>query len=514
MHNHRRSNVPVENTSARTAVRALGQRFLRDGPAFGARLGGSSRINHHDLAASIRSFVGGHRGQLSPRGVINMLRQHSASEAFRVEVFERDASEAIDELTAFFVQKVATGSTNVRLKLRGSGLALAADFRAALASGEGALQASELRGVTLRDIRTGDRLTIREGEKRGKAKINADAIGAGPVNGFDLDVKNDVPLARVAREDRRRWLARQLTMPADFDLAWDADKAELAVLADRQAVADAEVGSVVAVTGTEARKTRRLTSLATTEERLERLVELAKNLLLSRGRPAALVREVFADRRQRRDLVIAANADALLVSLDPMLKGTIVETAEVGEHLGQERGLRLVRLDPVSVAQYGHGLLALLVFDVLANGRLGNVTHGACEVGTRPQRRETRTQVRKLLTQKPGRRPLEAVNDLSRRTRRIGLDEQVNVVRHHFHFVNEKAVLGGNLVEQLLEPHINGWNKNGPPVLWTPHKVVLEAEHGSGVFGVSISRHTALYTRRTTNCQHLDERKGRASAAS
>lgn len=115
--------------------------------------------------------------------------------------------------------------------------------------------------------------------------------------------------------------------------------------------------------------------------------------------------------------------------------------------------------------------------------------------------------MRKLLTQKPGRRPLEAVNDLSRRTRRIGLDEQVNVVRHHFHFVNEKAVLGGNLVEQLLEPHINGRNKNGPPVLWTPHKVVLEAEHGSGVFGVSISRHTALYTRRTTNCQHLTKER-------
>ena len=154
---------------------------------------------------------------------------------------------------------------------------------------------------------------------------------------------------------------------------------ELAGLADRHAVTDAEVGGVVTVARAEARKARCLAALTAVEEGRKRLVELPHHLLLRRRRPSALMRQVAADHRQAGALFLEANRHALLIRQDAVFEGCIVKLAEVGEHLGQERGLRLVRLDPVSVAQYGHGLLALLVFDVLANGRFGDVPDHVCE---------------------------------------------------------------------------------------------------------------------------------------
>lgn len=282
MHDHRRSNVTVESASAIAAVCALGQRLLGDGPAFWAHLGSSSRIDLHDLTTSVRSFVEDHCGQLRPRGVVHMLREHPASEALDIQVFNRNASEAVDDLAAFFVQKIAPGIGNVRLQFRNGGLSLSSRHRPALASGKGALNTAELARVPLYDVRAGDGLPVAESNKGRKPHVDADAIGAGALNRFDLDVKDNVPLSSVAREDSGLRLAGHVAMPTNLDLTGDADKSELAGLADRHSVANAEIGGVVAVTRSEPWKTWFLPAFTAREERLERLVQLAHNLLFSR----------------------------------------------------------------------------------------------------------------------------------------------------------------------------------------------------------------------------------------
>lgn len=513
MHDHRRSNVPVQRAAAFAAVLSDRERFNGDDPALGARLGSSSRIDHHDLTASVCSFVGDQSSQLSPRGVVHMLRQHSASEALNVQIFNRNTPEAVDELAALFVQEVSAARRNVRLMLSDCRLALAPDLRAAFAASQRTLQDTKPLSVALRCIRAANRLAVAQRDQRRKPKVNANAFGAGTLDRRDLDVKYDIPLASIAREDCRRRLARKFAVPADLDLAWDADETEFARLPQCQTITNAEVCGVVSVAGAEAGEACLVATFDAAEEGFERLIELAHDLLLRGGRPTALMRKLFADQRKARDLLVAADRDTLLVGQNAVLKSGVVKLAEVIKHLRQESGLRLVGFDPVAVAQ-NHGSTALLGFDVLSDRRLRDVPDRAREVGSRPQRRETRTQVRKLLTQEAGCRTLEAIDDLGRRARRVGLDKQVNVIRHHFHFVNEKAVLCGDLIEQNLEALIDGRNENRPTILRAPNDVILEAENSPSVVRVSrsLSAHARIYTRRTSKRQHLAERKGAHSA--
>lgn len=508
MYDYCRRNVPVERAAAITAVLALDQRLGDNSPALRARLGSSSRINRHDLTTSICSFVGDHRSQLRPRGVVHMLRQHTTGEALDVQIFNRDAAETVDQIAGEFVQHVTTARRDVRLMLGESDPTFAPRLRPSLAAGEGALQTAQSRGVALGNVWASNHLAVAQRDERCEAHVDADALGAGTLGSRDFDVKDHVPPARIARQDCALGAARQIAVPAHLDLTRDADKAELTALADCQAVTNTEVGSVIPVARTEAREASFLTTFDAAEESGERLVELTHHLLFGRRGPASDVRQIASDHGQARDLLVRADRDAFLVSSDAVFEGGVVKLAEVGKHLRQKRGLRPIRLNAEFVAQQ-HGSTALLVLDIPANRRFGDVTNGARKVGARPQRRQTRTQVRKLLAQEAGCRSLEAIDNLGHGARRVSLDKQVNVVRHNFDFVNEKTVLGGDLVKEGLEALINGRNENWTSVLRAPDDVILEAENSPRITCIprSLCRHVLLYIRRITKRQHKQKER-------
>src|SRR5690606_31568553 len=148
---------------------------------------------------------------------------------------------------------------------------------------------------TLRPVGARHGLAGAQRHKAGEAEVDADAIRTGALLRLNLDVEDDVPLAALAGEDRGLGLTRQSTVPPHLDLAGHADEAELAGLADREAVADAELGSVKAGTGTKARETGFVAALEPGKERLERLVEPAEHLLLGSERPAGEFRSSAAN---------------------------------------------------------------------------------------------------------------------------------------------------------------------------------------------------------------------------
>jgi len=67
-----------------------------------------------------------------------------------------------------------------------------------------------------------------------KPKVDADALRTRTIDGFDLNVEHDIPLASLA--DCRGGFARQVTVPAKLYLARNADETDPAVFTDRHVI--------------------------------------------------------------------------------------------------------------------------------------------------------------------------------------------------------------------------------------------------------------------------------------
>jgi hypothetical protein len=61
----------------------------------------------------------------------------------------------------------------------------------------------------------------------------------------------------------------------------------------------------------------------------------------------------------------------------------------------------------------------------------------------------------------------------------------VNVVGHHFHSLDEHAILLCRSVQNVLQPLLNVTDKNFAAVLWAPNDVIRQVEHGTSVLGVA-----------------------------
>jgi hypothetical protein len=115
MHNLCRRHVPVENRTAIAAMLPLGQSLGLDRPALRTGLRGSARIDQNNLPPSVCSFVGEHRGQLRPRGVVNRLGQHRAGQRLHVEVFQGNVGMLPHQAARELVEEVATARCNLGL---------------------------------------------------------------------------------------------------------------------------------------------------------------------------------------------------------------------------------------------------------------------------------------------------------------------------------------------------------------------------------------------------------------
>src|SRR5262249_8780239 len=198
VHNLRCSNVPVENATALAAVLALGQRLCSDDPALGASLRSAAFAGH-------------------------------------------------------LVQMIAPLGGDAPLELGERGFALGSHLRAALASGKLPLPAAQLALSACHPPRALDGLAVAQGDQVRQAEVDAHAIGTGPLHGNNLDMKDDVPLVGLPRQDRAIGRARKLPMPADLHLTAHTHKTKLAGFAQRQPITDTKVGGVIAGTRPEPR---------------------------------------------------------------------------------------------------------------------------------------------------------------------------------------------------------------------------------------------------------------------
>jgi hypothetical protein len=90
-----------------------------------------------------------------------------------------------------------------------------------------------------------------------------------------------------------------------------------------------------------------------------------------------------------------------------------------------------------------------------------------------------------LLPKYPTAGTLQAIDDFRNASRRVGCDEQMNVVRHDFHSLDQHAVLLCCSVQDVLEPRLYVTHKDFATVLRAEHDVVRQIEDGSCVLDVT-----------------------------
>lgn len=360
MNNHRSSNIPVEIRTAFAAVSALSKRFGLDRATSRAGLRCAARIDFNQFDTGAFSLVSKHRNDLRPRGVVDVLGVHPSRQALEVEVFDGDPPEPVDQITCEFVTEIPTTTADAVVIAGESCGTLAPALGPALASGDCSLPALQTLCGAFRPVRSGDDLTAGQCNEIGEAEVDADAIGPGAVLSLNLNMKDDIPPASLTGQDRALWLIGQFPVPLDLDLAGDSNKAELAGFADRHAVAHAKIGSMVASAGLKAREPGFVATLHAAKERLICLVETAKHLLLRGAGPAPLFRIVAANGRQRHDLLVASDRNALAIRLDAMLQRCIVEPTKVAQHLTKRSLLGAGGVDTEFVGKY-HGFGSVLV---------------------------------------------------------------------------------------------------------------------------------------------------------
>jgi hypothetical protein len=115
MHDHRRSNITIENKPAFAAVFAFVKRLDDDQRAVWACPGSTTRIHKHDLNTGACSFVDQHVYQHAPRGIVDGLGKHAASQGCYIESLQSDPAELRDQHIGKKMWEVAPFGCDLRV---------------------------------------------------------------------------------------------------------------------------------------------------------------------------------------------------------------------------------------------------------------------------------------------------------------------------------------------------------------------------------------------------------------
>jgi hypothetical protein len=254
MHDMSRGDVTVEHTAAFAAVHALREGLRLDRPALRARLRRATWIDSDDFGTGSCSLVPQYRNQLSPRGIKNMLGEHTARQTLNVQVFNADAGKSAADIGRELVQKIVSPASNFPRVGRKSGLSFRAAAGSSFASSQNSLSAPQ--ALAARLIQLGRAIVSpfdnAISEDRPKSILTVSPCRGSTSATSTWKTTNHLPFCRVRiAEDGLLGRAR---CHLHLDLVRDADDAEVPILPQRQPISDTELGGVIASRGTKPRK--------------------------------------------------------------------------------------------------------------------------------------------------------------------------------------------------------------------------------------------------------------------
>src|SRR5688572_11081082 len=109
-----------------------------------ARLRSTTRIDFHEHPTSLFRFVGQHKYESRPRGVVNLFCEAAASQAADIQIFHCNQAVFINEPAREVVQEVVSPLADVTMKPPQRNHGLTATVRSFAPTGGTSLQATQL----------------------------------------------------------------------------------------------------------------------------------------------------------------------------------------------------------------------------------------------------------------------------------------------------------------------------------------------------------------------------------
>lgn len=285
------------------------------------------------LPTSIRSFVGEYQEEGRPRNVRNRLcKVMVLDQSLDVQVFDGDVIETINQILRRLVVKIFATTRDFQVSERDFLARLRTVLTAALLAAQSPLKFRQILAGVVQVARILNRLAVAQSGKRLDTNVNADAL-AGLGQWFRL--------SNLANEQREPSIsaARDAQLDATaFNRATQANPASPDTR-NGQLVAPQRAGAlrfillaegVVAVAPFEARKACLSTALrASLEERLECLINALKCIALNRAQVSFHVGQATRIGQMPGLLNIIDRVAGHSITLNPLLKGSIVNLARV-----------------------------------------------------------------------------------------------------------------------------------------------------------------------------------------
>lgn len=327
----------------RTLMPALAEGFRRVRSA-GACLTRATRVNLHELSASVFSFVGNQVEKGSPSGIPDRLRQHSTGKSLDVQIFDGNQAVIINQPTTNLVVKVCALVANVKVRALQKLNGFTSVIATFLSSGNLALCASQFRLGFSVPVWIVNLYSVAQSGECGQTNINADLFNRrGQRFWRAFNRKANVPASGFALDRDSLDSSLNGTMQLDLDesdaLQAQFEVSQLAPVAIRR-VCDA----VETRMRLEARESGFLFCFDATKESLERLVNAAQHILTAGGTGEFCV-SCRANLRQLFRLGVVVDALAVDAPRIPaLLQRGVVEPTRFAELGSQQCVLRLRRI--------------------------------------------------------------------------------------------------------------------------------------------------------------------------
>jgi hypothetical protein len=494
---YRRVLVSVQDKSTvRAGVRALRERLSHDDTATGAFLTCTCGIHFHNFRPSTFGLVAEDVDEAGPASVGNRTSKRVVLEHVEyVQALHPDQPMRPDQFQSGLMMMFTSEIGDANVDSSDFCGCFAPIFSSSLATADDTLSDAQGRQFTFQVTRILNADTIGRGQEGFKANVNADSrqtVGSN-IHVTEITGENDIPLICFALQGCCFNNALDGTMHLGFDHS-NVLNTKAVVFQSNPVSIGGEFDAAPMIMSLEPRIARfTFASFDSTEERDERFIEPSHSSL-SRGEVEAGKVGVIGTKILELSRLVGVS-DAAAMRL--IFVSSLFETEVVEPSMRFERDLQFPRLVDVRIEPELVGstqLFSFLPFNVASDARLGDGTARTSVIATAPQRRQPRTQRRKLGSKIMRSASLEAVDQFRDGTGRIGFKKQVDVIGHNFEGVNRRPNLQGYLVQQSTKSLFNFADKDGTTVFWAPNQMKFQGVNGPGVLGVSLDHKTIITT--------------------